>query len=433
MPRIPKPQKQKLKAKIKILLKEGYPPKQAVAIAYRMIAPEKAVKRMAKTYDVARGRPGASKKMTPTKLYEVLAMHHRLYELDPGAEFEDRPGFEAVKGFVYYPNWYESTALTAKRNPDRQIRESDPIGPYRESGWRLLPKEFHAVEKAGKWESIVAYETSPESELYFHPDAVDTTSEIGLVSSRHERTGRDPGHRKPKRGRPIGSPYRREGLSAWQAQQKRRKGPTVNETLPEPQSPCPDELDGEQCAVCGEYYQLTTLGAGDVQAASRLVRQAAGGWGKGGGYRSRGPLLWAMHTIKLQRWYERHFPHCEMAHAAQEETGSDFVAIPPAVVWAEFFGNRKLERLANSWYQARKNEEQNEPFRDWEASPMAPTEYSRKMISILKRIRVILDSATHKGRKRLEYPSRLEEGTTWDAKADRQLLSPDEEPGDLPF
>jgi hypothetical protein len=37
-----------------------------------------------------------------------------------------------------------------------------------------------------------------------------------------------------------------------------------------------------------------------------LVRAANGGYEGGGGYRSAGPVLWAMRVLKLDAWYYYH-------------------------------------------------------------------------------------------------------------------------------
>lgn len=37
-----------------------------------------------------------------------------------------------------------------------------------------------------------------------------------------------------------------------------------------------------------------------------LVRATNGGFEGGGGYRSKGPVLWAMRVLKLDAWYNYH-------------------------------------------------------------------------------------------------------------------------------
>jgi len=226
-----------------------------------------------------------------------------------------------------------------------------------------------------------------------------------------------------KRGRPIGSIYRRDDLTAREAQRRRRGGAQVNPTIPVPDPPC-ETLDAEMCTVCGEYVKEISLGANSVSAASQLIRQSAGGYSAGGGYRSRGPLLWAMHVNKLQRFYERHLEHCELLRMFQEDTGSDFVPIPPSVIWAESFGDPTAAKLAELFQDQQLAEQSAEPFRDWTVQPMAPIEYSPAMTITLLRLRDLLDSSQERNRKKLELPSRETAGRRWDELADRVLAEP---------
>ena len=58
----------------------------------------------------------------------------------------------------------------------------------------------------------------------------------------------------------------------------------------------------ELCHVCGQHYQDWSGGVtwADGLSLVRAANQPDGGW------RSRGPVLWAMHCIKLDRWALRH-------------------------------------------------------------------------------------------------------------------------------
>jgi hypothetical protein len=60
--------------------------------------------------------------------------------------------------------------------------------------------------------------------------------------------------------------------------------------------------DDETCQVCGEKYTAWTAGI-SFDAGVALVRQSNGA---AGGYRSRGPVLWAMRCLKLDAWAMRH-------------------------------------------------------------------------------------------------------------------------------
>lgn len=83
-----------------------------------------------------------------------------------------------------------------------------------------------------------------------------------------------------------------------------RGGCSVNEAIPAPKSPGP-WVDEERC-VCGATYTDHRTWP-DWMEATDMVRRANGGWHAGGGYRTRGPVLWAMHVLKLTDWYEKHY------------------------------------------------------------------------------------------------------------------------------
>jgi hypothetical protein len=75
---------------------------------------------------------------------------------------------------------------------------------------------------------------------------------------------------------------------------------SVNELLPEPRPPGP-WVDARAC-TCGASYEDFRAWPSFHDGAQR-VRQVNG---EGGGYRSRGPVLWAMRVLKLEAWYLEH-------------------------------------------------------------------------------------------------------------------------------
>ncbi len=104
----------------------------------------------------------------------------------------------------------------------------------------------------------------------------------------------------------------------------------VNTPIPEPFPPGP-WVDKERC-ICGDHradYRSYNSHVTFEQAAERLrdenqlaeigedpqleFRSAITGGDPHdeapGGYRSRGPVLWVMHVMKLERWYQDH-EHC---------------------------------------------------------------------------------------------------------------------------
>lgn len=68
----------------------------------------------------------------------------------------------------------------------------------------------------------------------------------------------------------------------------------------------PPWLDLESCEGCGDLYK-DHRGDYDWQAACNRMRHAAEAEGdSGGGYRSRGPVLWALRVLKAESWLLDH-------------------------------------------------------------------------------------------------------------------------------
>jgi hypothetical protein len=83
----------------------------------------------------------------------------------------------------------------------------------------------------------------------------------------------------------------------------------ANPRAPEPDPPGP-WVDADTCTACAEDYTRWVAGI-TFDDGVQALRQAAKADGDlGGGYRSRGPVLWRMRILKLEAWYERHL-ECE--------------------------------------------------------------------------------------------------------------------------
>lgn len=79
----------------------------------------------------------------------------------------------------------------------------------------------------------------------------------------------------------------------------------VNNEIPKPIPPGP--WVNEFRCKCGDHlaeYSKTSQGVTWDEGVQRLRETNADIEGKG--YRSRGPVLWAMRVIKLERWYADH-------------------------------------------------------------------------------------------------------------------------------
>jgi hypothetical protein len=89
----------------------------------------------------------------------------------------------------------------------------------------------------------------------------------------------------------------------------------------------------ERCDICGERSDQVSLGVtwADGEERIRAVSDARGG------FRSRGPVLWAMHVIKLERFTERHFGCRE--YGTRKQGGPLLRPLPDYLVWALRFGD----------------------------------------------------------------------------------------------
>ena len=83
-------------------------------------------------------------------------------------------------------------------------------------------------------------------------------------------------------------------------------GNTVNAPLRAPRS-SNYWVNERECSACGERYSSFKAGVrfSDGVALVRTNNGPSDEAGKGG-YRSRGPVLWAMRVIKLGHWYIEH-------------------------------------------------------------------------------------------------------------------------------
>ena len=169
------------------------------------------------------------------------------------------------------------------------------------------------------------------------------------------------------------SNYRRLA-GAVEAQQRRKGGVTVNPLIVKPPPYC-EQVTGSYCSVCGEYASQVNLGIDEVEAIQRLRSSFPQGRAPEGQlYITRGPMLWAMHVLKTEAFFERHLPHCELA-AGFEAEGVDRVPFPPPVIWAESFGDAKQKRVAAAFMaEYTKIEENLLPF-----ELVNPSDYTKKM------------------------------------------------------
>lgn len=155
--------------------------------------------------------------------------------------------------------------------------------------------------------------------------------------------------RKGSRGKrePRGSRYRRIA-GAEEAQDRRKRGSTVNPEIPYPSSFC-EAVTPEKCVICGEYASWVNFGIDSQDAVIKIRQQFPRGWAPEGQlYITRGPILWAMHVLKTEEFFMRHMGHCELQMEYAPQIA--LPPFPPPVVWAESFGTSKEKRIAAQFY-----------------------------------------------------------------------------------
>jgi hypothetical protein len=147
---------------------------------------------------------------------------------------------------------------------------------------------------------------------------------------------------------PRGSRYRRIA-GAREAQERRRKGSSVNPLMDYPSSFC-EAVTPEKCVICGEYASWVNFGIDSQDAVIKIRQQFPGGWAPEGQlYITRGPILWAMHVLKTEQFFMRHMGHCELQMEYAPQIA--LPPFPPPVVWAESFGTSKEKRIAAQFYK----------------------------------------------------------------------------------
>jgi len=113
--------------------------------------------------------------------------------------------------------------------------------------------------------------------------------------------------RRIKSGKIVGWTDDGDPIYASRKRPRRFRGRSVNPVVKPPKPPGP-WVDDERCQACGALFDDFHAGIDFADAAHRL-RQLSGGYRAGGGYRTRGPVLWMMHVMKLEDWYREHAPH----------------------------------------------------------------------------------------------------------------------------
>ena len=88
--------------------------------------------------------------------------------------------------------------------------------------------------------------------------------------------------------------------------------PAVNPTIKLPR--LPPWLTMERCKGCGALYRDHNSGVDFSDGCQRIRHAAAAEGDESGGFRSTGPVLWAMRVLKAEDWLMSHLwcdPRCQ--------------------------------------------------------------------------------------------------------------------------
>ena len=104
---------------------------------------------------------------------------------------------------------------------------------------------------------------------------------------------------------------------------RHHKGMVVTPARDAPKSPGP-WVDETRCYACGGEYKRFRGSKGFADAADDLRRAAKAAGDEGGGFRSRGAVLWWMRVNKLDEWYLKHWP-CQMIPRSEWAIDPEFI------------------------------------------------------------------------------------------------------------
>lgn len=139
----------------------------------------------------------------------------------------------------------------------------------------------------------------------------------------------------------------------YQRHKVRSRGKPVNAYIAYPKPPrCYGDWEDDACGVCGQTYDSFRAKA-DWYEGVELVKQAAARERvRGGGYRSRGAVLYAMSVIKRQDFYMRHelgccLPAMEFMELWNDPRTTNFFPYPKIVWYLSRYGLQDGKSEAN--------------------------------------------------------------------------------------
>ena len=129
-----------------------------------------------------------------------------------------------------------------------------------------------------------------------------------------------------------------ENRQWYERHKTRSRGRPVNAYIPFPRDPpCYGNWEEDACGVCGQQYENYNGGINYDDGIQLMLEYARKENVQGGGYRSRGAVLYAMAVLKRQSFFMRHELGCCMPVGEMRdlEVGpQDFNFFPyPKIVW----------------------------------------------------------------------------------------------------
>ena len=200
-----------------------------------------------------------------------------------------------------------------------------------------------------------------------------------------------PPKRIRKQIRQYGMPFAElsRGDQWYQRHKRARKRRPVNPYIPFPREPkCYGMWEDDRCGVCGQSYEQFVSGV-TLFDGQDLIREYARRENiVGGGYKSRGAVLYAMAVIKRNAFYQTHSLRCCFVVAVEEgavgEENFNFFPFPKIVWYLSTYGEEDGKSLKNVREADRIRDEIQSAI-DAGATRLRDFQYLKKPIRLLEK------------------------------------------------
>jgi hypothetical protein len=139
----------------------------------------------------------------------------------------------------------------------------------------------------------------------------------------------------------------------YQRHKTRSRGKPVNAYIPFPKEPsCYGDWEDDACGVCGQQYEDFRPGIDYSSGIELMLQHAKMENVQGGGYRSRGAVLYAMAVLKRREFFTRHELNCcrvvfEMENYQIGKDNFNFFPFPRIVWYLTEFGQQDKKAAKN--------------------------------------------------------------------------------------